>query len=118
MSIVVHYHVEFTANRVCRTPAEQGTCSRQRQAGKGNAVSFKRCKTSLKCTACKSYLFACVCEKSGCTALPACTVYKPDYRTECDHRRECSIVAIVITVGNSIPALCKCSNDGGIYGFA
>ena len=39
-----------------------------------------------------------------------------DYRTECNYRRECIFVAIM--VGNNISALCNCGNDGGNYGFS
>ena len=40
------------------------------------------------------------------------------YRTECKYRRHLSIVAIVITVGDSNPPVYICGNDGGNYGFA
>ena len=42
----------------------------------------------------------------------------PFYRTECNYCCECIFVAIVITVGNNISALCNCGNDGGNYGFS
>ena len=41
-----------------------------------------------------------------------------EYRTACNYRRECNVVAIVITVGNDIIALCICGNDAGNYGFS
>ena len=38
------------------------------------------------------------------------------YRTECNYCRD--FIIVVFTVGNNIPALCICGNDGGNCGFA